>query len=117
MFEADDIRDWRDAAVVDEVGEKIGTLEAVYFDTATDEPAFATVKVGLMTKKLVLVPLGGSRVSPKHLRVAVNRSKVKDAPSIDVDGELTAVQEPAVFSHYGLPYRAGSGGERRLGRR
>ena len=117
MFEADDIRDWRDAAVVDEVGEKIGTLEAIYFDTATDEPAFATVKVGLVSKKLVLVPLAGARVAPKHLRVAVNRSLTKDAPSIDVDGELTAAMEPAVFGHYGLPYRPGSAGERRLGRR
>jgi len=117
VFEADDIRDWRDAAVVDVDGDKIGSLEAVYFDTASDQPAFATVQVGLVNRKLVFVPLAGARVSPKHLRVDVAKAVVKDAPSIDLDGELTAAQEPMIFAHYGLPYRPGASGERRLGRR
>ena len=47
MFDVDDIRDWRGLPVVDKDGGKIGKLEAVYFDTATEEPTFATVKVGL----------------------------------------------------------------------
>ena len=34
------------------------------------------------------------------------------APSIDVDGELTATDEPGVFTHYELPYAPG--GARRL---
>lgn len=117
MFEADDIRDWRDAQVVDQGGSKIGTLEAVYFDTATDEPAFATVSMGLMGRKLAFVPLAGARVSPKHLRVLVDRSKVKDAPSIDPDGELLVAQEPLLYAHYGLPYRPAANGARTLGRR
>lgn len=117
MFEADDIRDWRDAPVVDQGGDKIGSLEAVYFDTATDEPAFATVVTGLIGKKLVFVPLAGAKVSPKHLRVLVDKSKVKEAPSIEMDGELTAAQEPLLYAHYGLPYRPGAGGVRTLGRR
>ncbi len=117
MFEADDIRDWRDMPVVDAGGDKVGTLESVYFDTATDSPAFAAVKAGFVSKKLVFVPLGGARVSPRHLRVMTQKSVVKDAPSIDLDGELTAEAEPGLFSHYGLEYRQGSTGERRLGRR
>lgn len=117
MFEADDIRDWRDMAVVDQDRDKIGTLESVYFDTATDAPAFAAVKVGLVSKRLVFVPLGGARVSPRHLRVLTTKELTKDAPSIDTDGELTADREPELFSHYGLDYRPGDSGERRLGRR
>ncbi len=117
MFEADDIRDWRDMPVVDEIGDKLGSLESVYFDTATDAPAFAAVKTGLVSKRLTFVPLGGARVSPRHLRVLTQKAVVKDAPTIDVDGELTADAEPGLFSHYGLEYRQGSTGERRLGRR
>ncbi|MGH9060002.1 MAG: PRC-barrel domain-containing protein, partial [Acidimicrobiales bacterium] len=41
MFEADNIRDWREHDVVDPDGDKVGELEAVYVDTATDQPAFA----------------------------------------------------------------------------
>jgi hypothetical protein len=42
---------------------------------------------------------------------------VKDAPSIDTDGELPAAEEEAIFKHYGLTYQPGAAGERRLARR
>jgi len=118
MFEAEDIRDWRERDVVDEGGSKIGSLEAVYFDTAADQPAFATVKVGIVSRRrLVFVPLAGATVAPNHLRVRADKKLVKSAPSIDVDGELTAADEPKIFEHYALVYRPGATGERRLGRR
>ena len=34
-----------DAAFIDPEGDRIGELEAVYVDTASDEPSFVTVKV------------------------------------------------------------------------
>jgi len=118
MFEADDIRDWREQDVVDPDGSKIGSLEAVYFDTATEQPVFATVKVGMVGRhRLVFVPLAGATVAPKHVRVRADKKLVKDAPSIDVDGELPAAEEPAIFEHYNLAYQPGASGERRLGRR
>ena len=45
MFEAANIREWRGHDVVDAQGHKIGELEAIYVDTGTDLPSFATVKV------------------------------------------------------------------------
>lgn len=118
MFDVDDIRDWRGQAVVDQEGSKIGSLEAVYFDTSTDEAVFATVKVGLVGGgRLVFVPLVNARVSPKHIRVMTDKKMAKDAPFIDTDGELDSAAEPGIYSYYGIPYVRGSGGERRLGRR
>jgi hypothetical protein len=118
MFEADDIRDWRGQDVVDEGNAKIGTLEAVYFDTASQAAAFASVQIGMVGRhRLTFVPLDGARVSPKHLRVMVDKKLVKDAPTIDTDGELDADDEPALFAHYDLAYSPGASGERRLGRR
>ncbi|WP_059011872.1 PRC-barrel domain-containing protein [Streptomyces specialis] len=118
MFEADNIRDWRGHDVVDPGGHKIGTLEAVYVDTATDRPAFATVTVGMPTRRrLVFVPLAGATVGPGYLKVIHPKNQVKDAPAIDTDGELPAEEEPAVFTHYELSYQPGAGGERRLARR
>jgi hypothetical protein len=113
-----DVREWRMHDVVDRDGKKIGTLESVYVDTATDEPSFGTVTVGLPTRhRLVFVPLDGALVGPGYLKVAFAKSQVKDAPAIDTDGVLPAEQEPAVFAHYELPYTPGEGGERRLARR
>lgn len=118
MFEAEDLREWRGESVVDTQGSKIGTLEAVYFDTAVEQPVFATVRVGMVGRhRLVFVPLGGATVAPKHVRVRADKKLVKGAPSIDVDGELAAVDEPAIFEHYSLAYQPGATGERRLGRR
>jgi hypothetical protein len=118
VFEAADIREWRGHDVVDADGHKIGELEAVYVDTGTDQPSFATVTVGLPTRhRLVFVPLDQAVVGPGYLRVGYGRKQVKDAPSIGVDGELPAGDEEEIFQHYGLPYQAGAGGERRLARR
>lgn len=118
MFDVDDIRDWRGLPVLDRDGSRIGKLEAVYFDTATEEPTFATVKVGLPGGgRLIFVPLAGARVAPQHVRVMTDKKTAKEAPAIDTDGELEAAVEPTIFSHYGVDYRVGSGGERRLGRR
>ena len=118
MFEAADIREWRGHSVVDAEGHKIGELEAVYVDTGTDQPAFATVTVGLPTRhRLAFVPLDQAVTGPGYVRVSYARKQVKGAPSIDTDGELPASDEEAIFRHYGLTYQAGAGGERRLARR
>lgn len=118
MFEAENIRDWRQHDVVDADGNRIGELEAVYVDTATDLPSFASVKVGIVGRhRLVFVPLGRAVVSPRYLKVAYPRKLVRGAPSIGMDGELHAEDEKAVFEHYSLEYQTGAGGERRLARR
>ncbi len=118
MFEAANIREWRGSDVVDAQGHKIGELEAVYVDTATDQPSFGTVRVGIPTRhRLVFVPLDHATVGPGYVKVAHDKKLVKDAPSIDTDGELLAADEEAVFKHYGLAYELGTSGERRLARR
>lgn len=117
MFEADDIRKWRDHDVVDSGGRKIGTLESVYVDTATDQPAFATITVGMPTRRrLVFVPLDGAKVGPDYLKVTYPKNLVREAPSIGTDDVLPAAEEEAVFKHYELSYQPGTGGERRLAR-
>lgn len=118
MFEAESIRDWRNYDVLDPDGGKIGQLEAIYVDTSTDAPAFASVKIGIVGRhKLTFVPLNGATVAPSHVRVAYPKKQVKDALEIDTDGELAAGDEPGLFEHYGLTYQSGVSGERRLARR
>jgi hypothetical protein len=118
MFQAGDIREWRGHDVVDDAGKKIGSLESVYVDTGTDDPAFATVTVGMVGRhRLVFVPLTGATVGPGYLKVRYPKNQVKGAPSIETDGELPAGDEEAVFRHYDMTYQPGAGGERRLARR
>ncbi|MER6255241.1 PRC-barrel domain-containing protein [Streptomyces sp. NPDC001584] len=118
MIQIADIREWRTHDVVDAAGHKIGTLEAVCVDTSTDEPATATVQVGLPTRRhLVFVPLAGAIVGPGYVKVDYDRSLVKKSPAIGTDDVLPAGDEAAVFAHYGLPHQPGANGERQLARR
>ncbi|KIF06591.1 photosystem reaction center subunit H [Streptomyces sp. RSD-27] len=118
MFEVSDIREWRGHEVLDSDGHRIGTMESVYVDTATDQPAFATITVGLPTRRrLVFVPLAGATVGPGYLKVAFTRKAVKSAPSMGTDDVLAAEDEPPLFAHYDLTHQPGPGGERRLARR
>lgn len=113
-----DIREWRGHSVVDRKSHRIGKLEAVYVETASDEAFFATVTVGFAgRRRLVFVPLVGAVVGPDYVRVAYPKSQVKGAPAIGTDDVLPAEDEPAVFAHYEVPYATGAGGERRLARR
>ena len=118
MFEIASIREWRGHDVVDAGDHKIGVLEAVYVDTSTDLPSFATVQIGMPGRhRLVFVPLSGATVGPGYLKVAFDKKQVKDAPAIGTDGELPASDEETVFKHYGLTYQPGANGERLLARR
>ena len=118
MVEAADIREWRGHDVVDAEGHKIGAMESVYVDTATDRPSFGTVTIGLPGRhRLVFVPIDHATVGPGYVKVPYDKKQVKDAPSIGTDSVLPAGAEEAVFQHYGLAYQSGAGGERRLARR
>lgn len=93
-------------------------LEAVYVDTATDEPAMATVRTGLPTRhRLVFVPVDDAVLGPGYVKVPYARGQVRKAPSIGTDDVLPAEQEEEIFHHYGMTYRPGAGGERQLARR
>jgi hypothetical protein len=118
VIKAADLREWRTQDVVDADGHRIGTLESVYVDTSSDEPAMATVQVGLPTRhRLVFVPLDGVVVGPGYVKVNYAKTLVKDCPAIGTDDVLAATEEESIFQHYGLTYQPGADGERRLARR
>jgi sporulation protein YlmC with PRC-barrel domain len=99
------VADWHGKTLIDSDGEKIGKLEDVYVDVETDEPQFATVKEGLIGRHLTFVPLGGMKVGPDELQVAVSKEQVKTAPNIELRGEeLDQADESALYHHYELNY-------------
>jgi PRC-barrel domain len=113
------VAEWRGKMLLDLDGEKIGKLQDVYVDVETDEPQFGTVKEGLIGRHLTFVPLGGLKVGPDDLQVAVSRQQVKDAPNIEQHGEeLSQADESALYHHYELNYTApNTPSGRRLARR
>jgi hypothetical protein len=101
------VADWHGTMLVDRYGEKIGKLQDVYVDVETDEPQFGTVKEGFIGRHLTFVPLGGIRVGPDQLQVAVSKEQVEDAPNIEQHGEeLSQSDESFLYHHYELNYTA-----------
>jgi uncharacterized protein (TIGR02271 family) len=96
--------EWRGREIIGRNGEKIGSLDELYTDTATNVPEWAAVRTGLFGTKLSFVPLAEASPSGEQVRVPYDKSQIQDAPRIDPEGQLSQEEEAQLYSHYGLPY-------------
>lgn len=99
------VAEWHGKMLIDRNGEKIGKLQDVYVDVETDEPQFGTVKEGFFDRHLTFVPLGGIRIGPDELQVAVTKAEVRSAPDLEMHGdELSQAEESALYHHFEQNY-------------
>jgi uncharacterized protein (TIGR02271 family) len=88
---------------------KIGKVGQVFLDDTTGRPDFVTVNTGLFGKKESFVPLQEARVDGDDLVLAVHQDQVKDAPSVDLDGDhLDPAEEERLFAHYRISSSSGA---------
>lgn len=95
---------YRGQTLVANDGEKIGTIEDVYVDNATEQPEWALVNTGLFGSKQTFVPLTSASTDEGRVVVPFNKAQVKEAPSVDADGDLDEAEETRLAQHYGLGY-------------
>ncbi|KOG52287.1 hypothetical protein ADK76_32950 [Streptomyces griseoflavus] len=88
--------------VVDAEGTKVGSVQQVYRDDATDRPEWITVRTGLFGMKETFVPLAGARRVGDECQVPYTKDQIKDAPRIDADGHLEPGEEERLYRHYGI---------------
>lgn len=91
-----------DAEVVDQHGDKIGGVGQVYLDDATGDPAWVTVRTGLLGTRESFVPLANADMENGRVQVPYEKDVVKDAPTLDVDQHLDEGQEEDLYRYYGL---------------
>jgi sporulation protein YlmC with PRC-barrel domain len=96
--------EWRGQDLVDPDGEKVGKLEDVYFDVASDEPVFALVSTGILGRTLTFVPLIGARVGREQVQVGYAKDRVDEAPTVDADEELSPELEAQLFHYFELDH-------------
>src|SRR3954463_1721316 len=89
-------------------GDKIGSIGTVYLDNASGEPAWVTVKTGLFGSNESFVPLDEAEQTGDGIRVPYDKDRVKNAPNIETDRELSEQEENQLYSYYGLGGSAGS---------
>ena len=87
--------------VVDEAGEKIGTVGDLFVDPASGQPNWITVKTGFFGTSKIFVPLDGADAEGETVRVPYAKNFVKDAPRVDSDGPLGHEDERRLYDYYG----------------
>jgi uncharacterized protein (TIGR02271 family) len=104
MMERDEALGARGATVVDQDGDKIGTVADIYVDRETDEPEWMVVKAGMLGTRVNLVPLKEASVREDDIVVPYDKARVQNAPSVEGDGELSQEEEQELYAYYGLDY-------------
>jgi uncharacterized protein (TIGR02271 family) len=105
MISQDQIPAVVDHMIYDADGNKIGEARHVFLDERTGEPEWATVRTGLFGTQETFVPIHEGRVVGDYLEVPVSKTKVKDAPHMDVShGRLTEQQERELYNFYGFDW-------------
>ncbi len=108
MIDQDQINNYVDGNVIDNDGDKVGSVGQIFLDDQTGQPAWVTVKTGLLGTKETFVPIADAQPSGGDLRVPFDKETIKNAPSIDVDQHLSPEEEAQLYSYYGMSYdRAG----------
>ncbi|MGW9020737.1 PRC-barrel domain-containing protein [Leucobacter chromiiresistens] len=100
MIDPTSINSLFDAKVFDVSGEKIGTVKQVFVGPDRGEPLFVSVATGLFGTSESFVPLRGATFDGEAVRVAYDRSAVKDAPRIDADGVLSDEEHERLWQYY-----------------
>jgi uncharacterized protein (TIGR02271 family) len=98
------VAEWRGSSAVDGDGERIGTIEEIYMDSETGQPEWLAVKTGLFGMKLSFIPIAEASATGGGVRVPYDKAQVKEAPSVEPDGELSQQEEASLYRHYGLDY-------------
>jgi uncharacterized protein (TIGR02271 family) len=106
MTEVSDAYGFRGRTMLDRDGDKIGKIDDVYEDKQTGRPEWALVNTGLFGTKKTFVPLHDAQPTGEDVRVPLEKRHVKDAPSIDADGELSESEERQLYTHYDVAYDA-----------
>jgi uncharacterized protein (TIGR02271 family) len=100
----DTVQSWQGRTMVDPAGDKLGTIDAIYLDDETGQPEWATVTSGLFGTKTTFVPLAQAQAVGDSVQVPYQKDQVKDAPSMEADGQLSQDEEAELYRHYGLDY-------------
>ncbi len=93
--------------VTDSNGNKIGKVDGVWVDDATNTLEFIGVKIGMLMGKTHIIPVDQGQTSGGTISVPYDESKIKDAPSFGADDELSPDDEDGIYSYYGVDRSTG----------
>jgi sporulation protein YlmC with PRC-barrel domain len=111
MIRLDEVPQLMGAAVHGPDGSKIGSAGQVYLDDHTGEPEWVCVRTGLFGRKESFVPLSDAAFTGDRLEIPFDKDRVKGAPHVDPDGDLTPADEDELYAYYGMASGGGVPGD------
>jgi hypothetical protein len=99
----EDFSAWTGRDVLAPDGDRLGAVELIFLDEATDAPEWVLVRLeGADTASFV--PLAGASVEDEAIRVEQHRERITAAPRLEVEDTLTVAECRRLYEHYGLAY-------------
>jgi hypothetical protein len=93
---------WAGRDVVGPDGERLGAVDVIFLDEATQTPEW--VLVTLDGGDAAFVALAGASVEERSIRVEHDRERIAAAPSPEPAETLSVADERRLYEHYGLAY-------------
>jgi len=93
--------------VDDAAGNRIGTVQGVYVDAESGEPAWLVVSLGRRGARLIAVPASDCAPAAGRVWVGHDRDALRSAPGVDPTRPLLREHELAICAHYGIGERVG----------
>ncbi|WP_375399276.1 DUF2382 domain-containing protein [uncultured Amnibacterium sp.] len=100
MIATPDIDEIIGADVVDAENNKVGKVGQVYLDSEDNHPSWVSVKTGLFGTSETLVPIGDATWDQSALHVSYAKDRIKDAPRVDPDQDLSPEEQDRLYSYY-----------------
>ena len=72
-FSIDELSQFQGRPVYDSSGEKIGSVDQIFYDRATGEPEWVGIGTGFLGLKTTLVPLQGTRSATAYVSPSPSR--------------------------------------------
>jgi hypothetical protein len=95
---------WGGKLLVDRDGTEIGTCTQIFLDDSTGLPEWAEAD---LSGGPGVLPLMDAAVAGDHVRVAVRREEVVDAPRVDDPLHISQDEEERLYRHYGITFSRG----------
>ena len=94
---------WTGRDVLAPDGDRLGAVEMIFLDEATDRPEWVLVRLD-DADTTSFVPLAGASVEDDAIRVEQDRERIAAAPRLEVEDTLTVTECRRLYDHYGLAY-------------
>jgi sporulation protein YlmC with PRC-barrel domain len=93
--------------VISDDGQRVAAIEDVFLDEQTGKPEFVRVKMGILGRREVLIPLADSELRDDGLHVPFSEDCIKESPHTEGD-YLPPEAERDLYAHYGVSFESPS---------